>query len=42
MYLVSEFAKDYFHKTLLNQKERKSHGLSYFKERGFTNETMKV
>ena len=41
MYLVSEFAKDYFHKTMLNSEEGKAIGLSYFKERGFTNETIK-
>jgi len=41
MYLVSEFAKDYFHKTLLNTEEGKAIGLSYFKERGFTTETIK-
>jgi DNA primase len=41
MYLVSEFAKDYFHKTLLNTEEGKAIGLSYFKERGFTGETIK-
>jgi DNA primase len=41
MYLVSEFAKEYFHKTLLNSEEGKAIGLSYFKERGFTNETIK-
>ena len=41
MYLVSEFAKDYFHQTLLNSEEGKAIGLSYFKERGFTNETIK-
>jgi DNA primase len=35
MYLVSEFAKDYFHKTLLKSEEK---GLSYFKE--FTTETI--
>ncbi|WP_140484857.1 DNA primase [Flavobacterium sp. GSA192] len=40
MYLVSEFAKDYFHKTLLNTEEGKAIGLSYFKERGFTTETI--
>lgn len=40
MYLVSEFAKSYFHKTLLNTEEGKAIGLSYFKERGFTNETI--
>ncbi|EIA09098.1 DNA primase [Flavobacterium frigoris] len=41
MYLVSEFAKSYFHKTLLNSEEGKAIGLSYFKERGFTAETIK-
>lgn len=40
LYLVSEFAKDYFHKTLLNSEEGKAIGLSYFKERGFTAETI--
>jgi len=41
MYLVSEFAQKYFHETLLNSEEGKAIGLSYFKERGFTNETIK-
>lgn len=41
MYLVSEFAKNYFHDTLLNSEEGKAIGFSYFKERGFTNETIK-
>ncbi|NRS87431.1 DNA primase [Flavobacterium sp. 7E] len=40
MYLVSEFAKEYFHKTLLKSEEGKAIGLSYFKERGFTAETI--
>ncbi len=40
LYLVSEFAKSYFHDTLLNTEEGKAIGLSYFKERGFTNETI--
>ena len=40
MYLVSEFAKTYFHNTLLHSEEGKAIGLSYFKERGFTNETI--
>ncbi|RYJ52767.1 DNA primase [Flavobacterium petrolei] len=40
MYLVSEFAKSYFHNTLLNSEEGKAIGYSYFKERGFTNETI--
>ena len=41
MYLVSEFAKTYFHNTLFNSEEGKAIGYSYFKERGFTNETIK-
>jgi len=41
MYLVSDFAKDYFHNTLLKTEEGKAIGLSYFKERGFTDETIK-
>jgi len=41
MYLVSEFAQKYFHDTLLNSEEGKAIGHSYFKERGFTNETIK-
>jgi len=41
MYLVSEFAKNYFHDTLLNSEEGKAIGFSYFKERGFTNDTIK-
>lgn len=41
MYLVSEFANTYFHDTLLNSEEGKAIGYSYFKERGFTNETIK-
>jgi len=40
LYLVSEFAKTYFTDTLLNTEEGKAIGLSYFKERGFTNETI--
>ena len=41
MYLVSEFAKTYFHNTLFNSEEGKAIGYSYFKERGFTNDTIK-
>lgn len=40
MYLVSEFARDYFHKTMLQTDEGQAIGLSYFKERGFTKETI--
>lgn len=40
MYLVSEFARDYFHKTMLNTDEGQAIGLSYFKERGFSKDTI--
>lgn len=40
LYLVSEYAKKYFHNTLLKVEEGKAIGLSYFKERGFTQETI--
>jgi DNA primase len=41
MYLVSEFAQKYFHNTLLNSDEGQAIGYSYFKERGFTGDTIK-
>ncbi len=41
MYLVSEFAQKYFHQTLLNTDEGKAIGLTYFKERGFSIDTIK-
>jgi len=41
MFLVSNFAKDYFHDLMLNTNKGKAIGLSYFKERGFTDETIK-
>lgn len=41
MYLVSNFAKDYYHDILLNNPKGKAIGLSYFQERGFTDETIK-
>ena len=40
MYLVSEFANKFFQKKLLKTEQGKAIGLSYFKERGFTNETI--
>ena len=40
MYLVSEFARDYFHRTMLNTDEGQAIGLSYFKERGFSKDTI--
>ena len=41
MYLVSEFASKYFQDILWNNDEGKAIGLSYFKERGFTSDTIK-
>jgi len=41
MFLVSNFAKDYFHDLMLNTLKGKAIGLSYFKERGFTDEIIK-
>ena len=41
LYLVSEFASKYFQDILLNTEEGKAIAYSYFKERGFTNETIK-
>ena len=40
MFLVSKFAKDYFHDTMLNTNKGKAIGLSYFKERGFTDKSI--
>lgn len=40
LFIVSDYAKEYFYKTLLNTEEGKAIGLSYFKERGFTQETI--
>ena len=41
LYLVSEYARDYYHATLLNSEQGKAIGGTYFKERGFTEETIK-
>ncbi|MFN3639624.1 MAG: DNA primase [Flavobacterium sp.] len=40
LYLVSEYAKKYFEHVLWETESGKSIGLTYFKERGFTNETI--
>jgi len=42
MFLVSKFAKDYFYVTMLNTHKGKAIGLSYFKERGFRDDTIKT
>ncbi|MEL4456113.1 DNA primase [Lutimonas vermicola] len=41
MFLVSEYAKNYFSDILWNNEKGKAIGLSYFKERGFTDETIR-
>ncbi|NJW54103.1 DNA primase [Salinimicrobium oceani] len=41
MFLVSEFAAGYFQNTLLKTELGKAIGLSYFKERGFSDETIR-
>lgn len=41
LYLVSEYAKKQFHNTLLKVEEGKAIGHTYFKERGFSEETIK-
>ncbi|OIQ21549.1 DNA primase [Lacinutrix sp. MedPE-SW] len=42
LYLVSEFANNYFQDILHKTNQGKAIGLSYFKERGFTEETIKT
>ncbi|MEM6686412.1 MAG: DNA primase [Bacteroidota bacterium] len=41
MYLVSEYAKKYHQEVLWESPQGKAIGLTYFKERGFTTETVK-
>ncbi len=41
LYLVSEFANEYFQRILTKTDQGKAIGLSYFKERGFTDEIIK-
>lgn len=41
MYLVSEFARNHFSEMLWDTELGKAIGLSYFRERGFTDETIK-
>ena len=42
LYIVSKYAEEFFIDQLHNQPEGKAIGLSYFKERGFTNETIQT
>ena len=41
LYIVNDFARDYFTDVLFNRTEGKNIGLSYFKERGFREATVK-
>ncbi|WP_452218425.1 DNA primase [Lacinutrix undariae] len=41
LYLVNDFANEYFQKIIHKTDQGQAIGLSYFKERGFTNETIK-
>lgn len=41
LYIVNDFASTYFEDNLWNSKDGKAIGLSYFKERGFSEETIK-
>ena len=41
LYLVNDFANDYFQKIIHKTDQGQAIGLSYFKERGFTTETIK-
>lgn len=41
MFLVSNFAKEYFHDILMYSTQGKAIGLSYFKERGFNEDSIK-
>ena len=41
MFLVAQYALDFFEKSLWETEEGKSIGLTYFKERGFRDETVK-
>ncbi|MFT4755461.1 MAG: DNA primase [Vicingaceae bacterium] len=40
LFIVTDFASNYFHDQLLNSENGRAIGLSYFKERGFKDETI--
>ena len=40
LFIINDFAKKYFCENLINTDEGKSIGLSYFKERGFSTDTI--
>lgn len=41
LFIINNFAREYFTKTLFDTEEGQNVGLSYFEERGFTQETVK-
>jgi DNA primase len=41
LYIINNFAREYFADTLMNTEEGQNVGLSYFEERGFTQETIR-
>lgn len=41
LYIINNFAREYFSDILLNSEEGQNVGLSYFEERGFTQETIR-
>ena len=42
LFLANDFARDFFHQSLLESEEGKAIGMTYFKERAFTDETIKT
>jgi len=42
LFLANDFARDFFHQSLLESEEGKAIGMTYFKERAFTDETIKI
>ncbi|WMJ75103.1 DNA primase [Cytophagaceae bacterium ABcell3] len=41
LFIILNYAKDYYHDLLLNNEDGKAIGLSYFRERGFSDQTIK-
>ena len=41
LFIITNFAKEYYHNNLFTIEEGRNIGLSYFKERGFTEQTIK-
>jgi DNA primase len=42
LFLANDFARDFFQQSLLESEEGKAIGMTYFKERAFTDETIKI